>query len=120
MFKIKVDKYINFKNKLTFDELEYDLITSFEDLPFVNDWTTQHIRELLIQYHIFRRTFTDNDFYIVKHGHWIDSYPEIESNPMFMYGICSVCGFKQSISDKLKFCPECGSVMDELKEKLDG
>ena len=43
-----------------------------------------------------------------------NAYPEIEPNPMFMYGICSICGFKQSISDKLKFCPECGSMMDEL------
>jgi len=62
---------------------------------------------------IERQSFTD----YAKHGHWINAYPEIEPNPMFMYGICSICGFKQSISDKLKFCPECGSVMDELKEK---
>lgn len=116
---MKRDKYLNIEDKLTFDELEYDLIDSFEDLPFVNDWTRQHIRELLIQYHIFRRTFTDNDFYIVKHGYWINAYPDIEPNPMFMYGICSVCGFKQSISNKLKFCPECGSIMDETEGDKD-
>lgn len=47
-----------------------------------------------------------------RHGRWINAYPEIEPNPMFMYGICSVCGFEQSLSDKLKYCPNCGSVMD--------
>jgi len=49
---------------------------------------------------------------VVKHGHWINAYPDIEPNPMLMYGICSECGFKQSISDSLKFCPECGAKMD--------
>ena len=44
-----------------------------------------------------------------KTGHWINAYPDIESNPMFMYGICSECGFEQSISDKLNYCPNCGS-----------
>lgn len=38
---------------------------------------------------------------------------------MFMYGICSICGFKQSISNKLKFCPECGSIMDETEGDKD-
>ena len=46
-----------------------------------------------------------------KRGEWINAYPDIEPNPMFMYGICSVCGFKQSISDKLKYCPNCGTDM---------
>lgn len=49
---------------------------------------------------------------VVKHGHWINAYPNIEPNPMLMYGICSECGFKQSVSDSLKFCPECGAKMD--------
>ena len=44
-----------------------------------------------------------------KTGKWINAYPDIEPNPMLMYGICSVCGFEQSISDKLKYCPNCGS-----------
>ena len=48
----------------------------------------------------------------VRHGKWINAYPEIEPNPMFMYGICSVCGFEQSVSDKLKYCPNCGAKMD--------
>lgn len=52
----------------------------------------------------------------VVHGHWIDAYPEIEPNPMFAYGICSVCGFEQSISDKLPYCPNCGAKMDEVNE----
>ena len=46
-----------------------------------------------------------------KTGRWINAYPDIESNPMFMYGICSECGFEQSISDKLNFCPNCGADM---------
>jgi hypothetical protein len=48
----------------------------------------------------------------VIHGKWINSYPEIEPNPMCMYGICSNCGFEQSISDKLNYCPNCGAKMD--------
>jgi rubrerythrin len=46
-----------------------------------------------------------------KKGRWINAYPDIESNPMFMYGICSVCGYEQSISNKLNFCPNCGADM---------
>ena len=46
------------------------------------------------------------------HGHWIDAYPKIEPNPMFSYCICSVCGFEQSISDELPYCPNCGAKMD--------
>ena len=46
-----------------------------------------------------------------KTGHWINAYPDIEPNPMFMYGICSICGCEQSISNKLKFCPDCGAYM---------
>lgn len=48
----------------------------------------------------------------VVHAKWINAYPEIEPNPMFMYGICSNCKFEQGISDKLKYCPECGAKMD--------
>ena len=47
----------------------------------------------------------------VKHGRWIDAYPDIEPNPMFMYGICSECGFEQGISKYLKYCPDCGAYM---------
>ena len=47
-----------------------------------------------------------------KRGYWINAYPDIEPNPMFMYGICSECGFEQSISNKLNYCPECGAKMD--------
>ena len=46
-------------------------------------------------------------------GKWINAYPKIETNPMFMYGICSECGFKQSLSGKLNFCPNCGADMRE-------
>lgn len=46
-------------------------------------------------------------------GHWINAYPDIEPNPMFMYGICSVCGFEQALSNKLNYCPNCGAKMEE-------
>ena len=49
---------------------------------------------------------------LVRHGRWIDAYPDIEPNPMFMYGICSECGFEQGISKYLNYCPNCGSKMD--------
>ena len=49
----------------------------------------------------------------VRHGRWIDAYPDIEPNPMFMYGICSECGFEQGLSKYLKYCPNCGAKMDE-------
>ena len=48
----------------------------------------------------------------VRHGRWIDAYPDIEPNPMFMYGICSECGFEQGISKYLSYCPNCGATMD--------
>ena len=48
----------------------------------------------------------------VRHGRWIDAYPDIEPNPMFMYGICSKCGFEQGISKYLSYCPNCGAKMD--------
>lgn len=48
----------------------------------------------------------------VVHGRWIDAYPDIEPNPMFMYGICSECGFEQGISKYLKYCPNCGAKME--------
>ena len=53
----------------------------------------------------------------VRHGRWIDAYPDIEPNPMFMYGICSECGFEQAISKYLKYCPDCGAKMDEKEDK---
>ena len=49
----------------------------------------------------------------VVHGRWIDAYPDIEPNPMFMYGICSECEFEQGISKYLNYCPNCGAKMDE-------
>ena len=48
----------------------------------------------------------------VRHGRWIDAYPDIEPNPMFMYGICSECGFEQGISKYLNYCPDCGAKME--------
>ena len=51
----------------------------------------------------------------VVHGRWINVYPDIEPNPLFMYGICSNCGFEQGLSDKLNYCPNCGAKMDGSK-----
>lgn len=53
------------------------------------------------------------EFVPVHHARWIDAYPDIEPNPMFMYGICSECGFEQAISKYLNYCPNCGAKMDE-------
>ena len=53
----------------------------------------------------------------VRHGRWVDAYPDIEPNPMFMYGICSECGFEQGLSKYLKYCPDCGAKMDEKEDK---
>ena len=52
----------------------------------------------------------------VRHGRWIDAYPDIEPNPMCMYGICSECGFEQGISKYLNYCPNCGAKMDGATE----
>ena len=52
-------------------------------------------------------------------GCWISSYPDVEPNPMFMYGTCSVCGFEQSISNKLNYCPNCGAKMESEEEEFD-
>ena len=46
-----------------------------------------------------------------KRGHWIDAYPAIEPNPMHAYAMCSECGYKQAISNKLNYCPNCGTKM---------
>lgn len=54
-----------------------------------------------------------------------------EDNPFEIYGECSECGFEQSLSDKLKYCPNCGVKMtfdsevnamtrDELKNTIKG
>lgn len=53
------------------------------------------------------------EFAPIQHGRWIDAYPDIEPNPMFMYGICSECRFEQAISKYLNYCPNCGAKMDE-------
>lgn len=55
---------------------------------------------------------TSYDVDTLRHGRWIDAYPDIEPNPMFMYGICSECGFEQAIYKYLKYCPDCGAKMD--------
>lgn len=66
--------------------------------------TSKDVRRLL--------SIPDADVTPVRHGRWIDAYPEIEPDPMFMYGICSECGFEQGISKYLNYCPDCGAKMD--------
>ena len=47
----------------------------------------------------------------VIHAKWIDAYPYLESNPMFMYGICSECGAGTNCESN--YCHNCGAKMDE-------
>lgn len=45
----------------------------------------------------------------VPTGHWIAHNAD---NPFIIYGECSKCGFEQSMSAYLKYCPECGQAMN--------
>lgn len=49
----------------------------------------------------------------VIHGRWITVDAD---NPYLIHGECSECGFKQTISDHLNFCPNCGAKMDGKEE----
>ena len=53
------------------------------------------------------------DWEPVVHGHWITHNAD---DPFTVYGECSACGFEQSLSDKLPYCPNCGAKMDEVSE----
>ena len=75
------------------------------DNPYIADWRFDEMIEKL----------PAADVAPVGHGRWINAYPDIEPNPLFMYGICSNCGFEQGLSDKLNYCPNCGTKMDEGK-----
>ena len=75
------------------------------DNPYIADWRFDEMIEKL----------PAADVAPVRHGQWINAYPDIEPNPLFMYGICSNCGFEQGLSDKLNYCPNCGTKMDEGK-----
>lgn len=46
----------------------------------------------------------------VRRGHWITHN---EGNPYEIYGECSVCNFDQSLSKRLKYCPNCGARMED-------
>ena len=63
---------------------------------------------------VIRQTVEELKALPERTGKWINAYPDKEPNPMFMYGTGSVCGYEQSISDGLKYCPNCGCRM--LKE----
>lgn len=45
----------------------------------------------------------------VNHARWIIHNP---LDPFSIYGECSHCGFCQSISKYLNYCPDCGYRMD--------
>lgn len=45
----------------------------------------------------------------VKQPHWITHNKD---NPFEIYGECSECGFEQTISDRLNYCPNCGVRMN--------
>ena len=90
--------------------LKQEAITTIEDIAqyMDEDELLHHSRPLAIAY----LALTEDVSAPVRHGRWINAYPNIEPNPMFMYGICSECGFEQGISKYLNYCPNCGAKMD--------
>lgn len=52
------------------------------------------------------------DAKIEQHGHWITHNA---NNPFEICGECSQCGFEQSLSHTLNYCPDCGAKMDEYE-----
>lgn len=50
----------------------------------------------------------------VKHGHWIDGFPENYERGITAQFNCSVCGRRAGISKvrTYKYCPKCGARMD--------
>ena len=80
------------------DECKYMILGCHDCFKKLHDDAAAAIEELQAQ--------------LPKRGEWKCSYPEIEPNPMFMYGICSICGFEQSISNQLNYCPNCGAKME--------
>ena len=50
----------------------------------------------------------------VRHGHWEWLGPNFLVKDCFC-GTCSVCGTRNIYLTDLKFCPHCGTKMDEVK-----
>lgn len=53
----------------------------------------------------------------VVHAHWIDAD---QFDPFYLHGMCSNCRYEQSISDSLRYCPNCGARMDEKEDEPHG
>lgn len=49
----------------------------------------------------------------VVHAKWVTHNAD---NPFTIFGECSHCRFEQSVSENLKFCPNCGAKMDLEKD----
>lgn len=51
----------------------------------------------------------------VKHGRWIDGYPEDYERGITAQFKCSECGRRAGISQTrtYKYCPKCGAKMDK-------
>lgn len=90
------------------EELRNDLK---DDINIYHSHTAKEIRDEKYEFAIERiEEIPAADVRENIHAKWINAYPEIEPNPMFMYGICSNCGAESG--RKSKFCPDCGAVMD--------
>lgn len=61
----------------------------------------------------YEKGFADGVMESIQHGHWITHN---DGDPFLIYGSCSKCGFEQSISSTLHYCPDCGAKMDEEVE----
>ena len=109
-----IDRYINLKDALTFEELEYDLIDSWDDLPFVNEWTTKQVKELYDEYYVIPKIgYKEFD---IKHGKWELHGNDDDCGSSYF---CSNCG-KSYDEDwfyihgeyiEWNFCPNCGTDM---------
>lgn len=53
-----------------------------------------------------------------KHGRWLKTGQSFIFPEKFRNYFCSECGFEldESIRTKFRYCPNCGTRMDEIKE----
>lgn len=53
----------------------------------------------------------------VRHGHW-DYIEEYFADRWWNTYQCSVCGHQEDFEEpyRMRYCPECGAKMDEVKE----
>lgn len=72
-----------------------------------DDFATEFIEAA---WHLAKLQLQTADAAPIVHGHWIKRN---EGDPMLLFGECSVCGYDQSISHYLNYCPHCGAKMYE-------